>query len=64
MSSCALALVRSARDPNIDLVVLASSDSDLVPALDEALAQGTAKVETVCWFDRQQPKSGRATPAE
>ena len=35
---CALALVRASTDPSIDLVILASSDSDLEPALDEALA--------------------------
>lgn len=52
---CALALVREARNPDVDLVILASSDSDLVPALDEALTQGTAKVETVCWYDKTQP---------
>jgi uncharacterized LabA/DUF88 family protein len=48
---CALALIREARDPNIDLVILASQDTDLEPALDEALALGTAKVETASWYD-------------
>lgn len=48
---CALALVREARDPNIDLVILASADSDLAPALDEVLLQAHAKVETFCWYD-------------
>ena len=48
---CALALVREAQDPSIDLVILASSDSDLAPALDEVQDLGTAKVETFCWFD-------------
>lgn len=48
---CALALVRCARDPDVDLVVLASTDSDLAPALDEALALGAAKIETASWFD-------------
>lgn len=43
---CALALVREAADPDVDLVVLASSDSDLEPALDGALRLGSAKVET------------------
>jgi hypothetical protein len=52
---CALALVREAADPNVDLVVLASSDSDLEPALDEALRLGSAKVETVSWHDPSQP---------
>lgn len=56
---CALALVREARRPDIDLVILASQDSDLEPALDEAIALHTAKIETFCWFDRSQPKRGR-----
>lgn len=54
---CALACVREARDPNIDLVILASRDTDLVPALDEVYdmrgrENGIAKMETVSWFDR------------
>ncbi|UUT36420.1 hypothetical protein [Microbacterium elymi] len=56
---CALALVREARDPNIDLVILASQDTDLEPALDEACALQTAKVETVSWFDQGQYRQSR-----
>lgn len=56
---CALAVVREARDPNCDLVILASQDTDLEPALDEALALQTAKIETVCWFDPTQPRRTR-----
>lgn len=56
---CALALVREARNEDVDLVILASHDSDLEPALDEALALGTAKVETFCWFDSTQRGSTR-----
>lgn len=52
---CALALVREARHPDVDLVVLASHDSDLEPALDEAISTQSAKVETFCWWDRTQP---------
>lgn len=48
---CALALVREARDPTIDVVILASQDTDLEPALDEALRLGTAKVETASRYD-------------
>jgi hypothetical protein len=48
---CALALIREARDPNIDLVILTSQDTDLEPALDEALSLRTAKVETASWYD-------------
>lgn len=53
---CALAVVREARDPATDLVILASTDSDLVPALDEALAAGKAKIETCCWHNVKRPK--------
>ncbi|WP_170231827.1 NYN domain-containing protein [Pseudonocardia kunmingensis] len=56
---CALALVREARQPDVDLVILASHDSDLDPALDEAAALGSAKVETFCWFDPAQPHRAR-----
>lgn len=53
---CALAVVREARQPDIDLVILASQDSDLEPSLDEALDLHTAKIETFCWWDPQNPK--------
>lgn len=62
---CALACVRQAIDPDIDLVVLASRDTDLVPVLDElhdlraANPQGCAKIETVAWFDPQARMEGR-----
>lgn len=48
---CALALMREARNPDIDVVILCSQDSDLEPALDEALALGAAKIETASWYD-------------
>lgn len=51
---CALAAVRSAQDPEVDLVVLASSDSDLAPVLDEVRAIGSAKIETFCWYDESR----------
>ena len=51
---CALALVRHALRTDIDLVILASMDSDLVPALDEVLELGTAKVETFSWWSPDQ----------
>jgi hypothetical protein len=56
---CALALVREALKPDIDLVILASHDSDLDPALDEAAALGAAKVETFCWVDPTQRHRSR-----
>jgi hypothetical protein len=52
---CALAVVREAQREDIDLVILASHDSDLEPALDEAIALGTAKIETFCWYDCTRP---------
>lgn len=48
---CALATVREAQDPDTDVVILASSDSDLAPALDEVQVLGSAKIETCCWYD-------------
>ena len=48
---CALATVREAQDAANDLVILASSDTDLAPALDEVQRLGCAKVETFCWYD-------------
>ncbi|GAA2058867.1 NYN domain-containing protein [Leifsonia soli] len=56
---CALALVREAARPDIDVVVLASRDTDLVPALDEVYdLRGAdparyAKVETFAWYNRR-----------
>lgn len=55
---CALALVREAARPDVDLVILASRDTDLVPAIDEVYdfrgmdPRRYAKVETVTWHDR------------
>lgn len=52
---CALALVRRALSSDVDLVILASHDSDLVPAIDEVLTLGTAKVETFSWYSPGRP---------
>lgn len=46
---CALALLRQARRPDIDVVILASLDSDLIPALDEVHELGE-RVETFSWW--------------
>jgi uncharacterized LabA/DUF88 family protein len=51
---CALALVREARNPDIDAVIICSQDTDLVPALDEALSLRAAKIETASWYDPLQ----------
>lgn len=61
---CALAMVREAQDPDTDLVILASSDSDLAPALDEVRRLGSAKVETCCWFDRVNRRGYRIHPTD
>lgn len=47
---CALALVREAAAPDVDVVILASVDSDLEPALAEVLQAQTAKIETTSWY--------------
>jgi uncharacterized LabA/DUF88 family protein len=63
---CALACMREAVAPDIDLVVLASRDTDLVPVLDELYdSRGAdpsryAKIETVAWFDPEARKNGRS----
>lgn len=62
---CALACVREAVHPVVDLVVLASRDTDLVPVLDElydfrgAEPGRYAKIETVAWFDQEARREGR-----
>lgn len=46
---CALAVVLAAMDPKVDLVILASRDTDLIPALDAAYDLPTTKIETTSW---------------
>lgn len=49
---CALAVVRNAQSPHVDLVILASHDSDLEPAVEEAVSLSPqTKVETASWFN-------------
>jgi hypothetical protein len=48
---CALALMRLARSRLYDVVVLASRDTDLAPALDEAARLRVSKVEAAKWYD-------------
>jgi hypothetical protein len=45
---CALALVREIR--KADVVILASQDTDLIPAIDEAHQLNMGKVETCSWY--------------
>ncbi len=61
---CALATIREAQDSATDLVIVASSDSDLAPALDEALRMGAAKVETCCWWDETQRRGYQLHPTD
>lgn len=46
---CALACVREAQRADTDVVILASHDSDLEPAISEVRALGTAKIEGFRW---------------
>lgn len=50
---CALAAYRAAQEEDVDLVILASIDSDLVPVLHAIQESRAAKVETACWGDRR-----------
>lgn len=56
---CALAVMRETRRVDTSLVILASQDTDLEPALDEAFVLGLAKIETASWFDVHNPRKGR-----
>lgn len=57
---CALSVIRNVLDRQIDLIILASHDSDLEPAIEEGLkiSQST-RIETVSWFN-PKIKSGRS----
>lgn len=59
---CALALIRETQNAKIDLVILASQDTDLVPALNEAIAYGSAKIETCAWFSSGNRSSREIRP--
>lgn len=61
---CALAAIRAAHDPAVDLVVIASSDTDLAPVIDEIRRVGTAKVETFCWWDEARRFGYRIHPED
>ena len=47
---CAVAVLEEAAHHDCDLVILASQDTDLIPALEAAQAKGAAKIETASWF--------------
>jgi hypothetical protein len=61
---CALATVREAQDPDVGIVILASSDSDLSPAIDEVRRLGTAKIETFCWWDANAKRGFQIHPTD
>lgn len=61
---CALAAVRAAQDPAVDVVVIASSDTDLAPVIDEVRRLATAKVETFCWWDESRRLGYRIHPLD
>lgn len=54
---CALMLVDLARCGLYDVVVLASRDTDLAPALDNAARTGSAKVEAAKWYHPGVPST-------
>lgn len=64
---CALACVREAARPDVDLVILASRDTDLVPALDEVYdfrgvdPKRYAAIETVSWFNKRWREEGSSS---
>lgn len=53
---CALALTRLARSGQYDCVVLASRDTDLVPALEEA-HESNIRVEAAKWYRKDDPET-------
>lgn len=61
---CALACVREASLNDVDVVILASRDTDLVPVLDEVHdfrlrePERYAKIETVSWFNPDARRTG------
>lgn len=61
---CALAAIRAAQDAAVDLVIIASSDTDLAPVIDEVRRIGTAKVETCCWWDDARRIGYRINPTD
>lgn len=50
----AINLVRLSTDPDVDVVILATHDTDLEPALEMAAASGRAKIETAGWANRKR----------
>lgn len=60
---CALTCLREALRPEVDVVMLASRDTDLVPTLDTVVDMGRehsgiARIETLSWFNRNAVREG------
>ena len=60
----ALTCLRQALCDEVDVVILSSRDTDLVPVLDTLLEMRAedprvAKIETASWFDRDAKEQGR-----
>ena len=60
----ALTCLRQALRQDVDVVILASRDTDLVPVLDALIDMrsqdpAVARIETVSWFDREAMNQGR-----
>lgn len=63
----AITCLRQAQRTDVDVVILASRDTDLVPVLDALVDMrredpAIAKVETVAWFDRHRRTGGSLRP--
>lgn len=61
---CALECFSQAIDPEVDLVLLASRDTDLVPVLDRVFDlrkedKKVASIETLSWYNYQAKKEGK-----
>lgn len=61
---CALAMVEQARKDDIDLVILASHDTDLEPSLDATLDLHAASVETCQWWNPAGKRSKQLRPTD
>lgn len=60
----ALAVVEQARAEDIDLVILASHDTDLEPSLDAALDLHSARVETCQWWNSGGRRTKQISPTD
>lgn len=61
---CALAVVEQSRADDVDLVILASHDTDLEPCLDAALDIGSARIETCQWWNPSVSHTKQLRPAD